>query len=159
MSGVWPESQSDASISGAEQIAPHEAVTTLMGDACADDSVAQKLHDAYRDRISQLREDGEEEGIELGEESHKDFWAFISADPRLARGNIFLRDNGNLCAVWRDGKGTRICLQFLGFGEVQHITLKTGGSPHEDASVMRRTTFDGLKKHTEEYNLHSLLYS
>jgi len=113
---------------------------------------------AYEDRIRDLREYATEDGIDLSQESHDDFWHFVRANPGLRKGGIALRSNGDLRAVWRDGQGTRFGLQFLGDGEVEYLVFKKLGAGSEISRVMGQSTLEGVKLKIISFGLDSLLF-
>ena len=76
----------------------------------------------------------------------------------MRRGNLVLMDNGNLRAVWRDGQGTHLGLQFLGSGMAQYVIFKQRKATGPISRVTGRDTFGGLKRQIDAFELHSLLY-
>ena len=66
-----------------------------------------------------LRGHAAEDGYSLNNASERDFWRFACLQPNARRGNLALSKNGNLRAIWRDGSGSQIGLQFLGTQIVQ----------------------------------------
>lgn len=75
-------------------------------------------------RIQALRIEAEIDQVPFSDASHADFRAFIRQVPSRARPAIFLRDNGNLRALWKNDDQEQIGLQFLGGGDVQYVILK-----------------------------------
>ena len=67
-------------------------------------------------------------------------------------------DNGNLRAVWKDNKGNRLGLQFLGGGMVQHVIFKQRNAARPISRVAGRDTFEGIKRQIDTFDLDSLLY-
>jgi len=130
-----------------------------MPEILTNHSNIKRLHDAYRERISRLREDGEEDGIEMREESRKDFWEFFGANPSYARGGVCLHDDGNLYVIWRDGQGTRLSLNFLGSGEVEYVIFKKHQAATKTSRVAARTDLDEIRSLIDMFELHSLLRS
>ena len=113
---------------------------------------------AYVDRIEALRALAEEDGYHLNSESEHDFRSFVQSEPRIRKGNLVLVDNGNLRAVWKDDRGTRLGLQFLGGGMVQHVTFKQRDTARPISRVAGRDTLEGMKRQTDAFELNSLLY-
>jgi hypothetical protein len=74
-------------------------------------------------RIQALRIEAEIERVPFSNASHADFRDFIGRVPSRVPA-IFLRDNGNLRALWKNGDQEQIGLQFLGGGDVQYVILK-----------------------------------
>jgi hypothetical protein len=75
-------------------------------------------------RVQALRIEAEIDQVPFSNASHADFRAFIRQVPSRVRPAIFLRDNGNLRALWKNDDQEQIGLQFLGGGDVQYVILK-----------------------------------
>lgn len=114
--------------------------------------------EAYRDRVNELHEIAEDDGIELNRESRDDFWKFIKSYRNIRQCAVILRDNGNLRAIWRDGKGTRMGLQFLGSDEIEYVILKEHETDAEGTEHIGRTTIQGVGPLVEKFKLNSLLH-
>ena len=66
-----------------------------------------------------------DEDIEhVNEESIRDFWSFMNSEKFARRAGLVLQDNGNLRAVWRDGCGHNVGLEFQGGGLVLYVIFK-----------------------------------
>ena len=113
---------------------------------------------AYRRRIEALRSYAAQDGYFLSSSSEFDFWRFVGSERRLRRGNLVLIDNGNLRAVWKDGQGTHLGLQFLGGGMVQYVIFKQRQAEAAISRVAGRDTFEGVKRQIDAFDLQSLLY-
>jgi len=157
MSGIGAEPQSGASASDGAQIAPHETVGALMGDVSADDSARRKLHDAYRDRIDELRGYGVEEGVELRVESLEDFWRYVHAEPKNREGDVYLGHDGNLSMAWRDGKVTYVEIEFLGSGKLLCGIYCKSGEPSEIKCVSETLTFAGFGRLIDDSGFRALV--
>ena len=75
-------------------------------------------------RIQALRIEAEIDQVSFSKTSYADFRNFIGQVPSRVRPAIFLRDNGNLRALWKNGDQEQIGLQFLGGGDIQYVILK-----------------------------------
>jgi hypothetical protein len=75
-------------------------------------------------RVQALRIDAEIDQVPFSNASHDDFRDFTRQVPSRVRPAIFLRDNGNLRALWKSGDQEQIGLQFLGGGDIQYVILK-----------------------------------
>jgi hypothetical protein len=75
-------------------------------------------------RIQALRVEAEIDQVPFSQASYAEFRDFIRQVPARARPAIFLRDNGNLRALWKNDNQEQIGLQFLGGGDVQYVILK-----------------------------------
>jgi hypothetical protein len=75
-------------------------------------------------RIQALRIEAEIDQVPFSNASYAEFRDFIRQVPVRTRPAIFLRDNGNLRALWKNENQEQIGLQFLGGGDVQYVILK-----------------------------------
>ena len=113
---------------------------------------------AYMVRIDALRAHAAQDGYHLNAGSEQDFWDFVLSEPRIRKGNLVLVDNGNLRAVWKNDEGTRLGLQFLGGGMVQHVIFKRREAAQLTSRVAGRDTFQGVRRQIDAFELDSLLY-
>lgn len=116
----------------------------------------------YRDRLAELREAAEDEGIEWSEASEHDFRVFVIHNPGWRKGAVVLVDNGNLRAVWDDDNDDdrHVALQFLGGGHVQYVIFKRRpGASGASSRVAGDDTFDGIKRQVGAFDLNSLVYA
>ena len=114
--------------------------------------------ESYRSRIKALCADAADEGYSVRSESERGFWKFVSGRPNLRRGSVVLMDNGNLRAVWKDGQGAHLGLQFLGEGMVQYVIFKRRSKAQHVSRVAGRDTLTGLLNQIDAFQLQSLLY-
>jgi hypothetical protein len=75
-------------------------------------------------RIQALRIEAKIDQVPFSNTSDIEFRNFIRLVPARARPAIFLRDNGNIRALWKNDDQEQIGLQFLGGGDVQFVILK-----------------------------------
>ena len=96
---------------------------------------------AVATRLAVLRGDAAADAEPYSETSERDLLAFLGAESRIRQPNIYLLDNGNLRAVWKNDAGDHVGLQFLGGDEVQFVIFKhrMGQQP---ARVAGRTGLD-----------------
>ena len=66
-------------------------------------------------------------------------------------------ENGNRRAIWKDGGGNRLALQFLGEGMVQCVLFKQRGWKLEISRVTGRDTLGGLKSQIDAFDLRPIL--
>lgn len=85
---------------------------------------AKAVHQAYQTRIEALKSYAALDSFSLNEASERDFWSFIKASPFIKKGQLFLTDNGNLRATWKDSEGNHIGLQFLGNHSIQYVIFR-----------------------------------
>ena len=118
------------------------------------DSEIQK---AYRERIEQLRMYGAEEDVAINPKSEEDLWTFINSHPDWRKGLTELINNGNLRAVWKDGAGNHLGLQFLGQQGAEYAIFKTRP---DTGDVLREggiDTFDGIDRRVNDLDLIPLV--
>ena len=75
-------------------------------------------------RIQSLMIEAELDGVPFSLASLADFLNFITEMQPRSRPALFLNDNGNLRALWRNDACGQIGIQFLGGGEIQCVILR-----------------------------------
>lgn len=85
-----------------------------------DEQMAAELSD----RIQLLRAEADNDHIAFSEASLTDFQAFMQETGPHVRPYLFLNDNGNLRALWKNSRREQIGLQFLGEGNIQFVIFK-----------------------------------
>ena len=114
--------------------------------------------DAYTSRLELLRDEAAYDGYVLNLASEIDFKQFVREAPKIRDGNLVLMDNGNLRAIWKDERGARLGLQFLGGRMVQYVIFKRRQKEQPVSRVAGRDSFEGLERQINAFELHSLLY-
>lgn len=112
---------------------------------------------AYKDRIGALHADVLDNDISINALSRRDFLDFINSLPFLKRGALFLLENGNLRAVWKNARGDQVGLQFLGGRRIQFVIFKTRERTGEIARVAGRDDFKGVHAQISAFELNGLL--
>ncbi|MDE0154403.1 MAG: hypothetical protein OXI88_18890 [Gammaproteobacteria bacterium] len=125
-------------------------------DSIAQDRLRAK-HDAYLARMKLLKDEAVHDGYTLNLASELDFRQFIQSEPEVRRGNLVLMDNGNLRAIWKDGQGTHLGLQFLGDRMIQYVIFKRRKQGQQISRVAGRDSVEGIKQQIDAFGLHSLL--
>ena len=118
---------------------------------------AEEARRFYASRIEILRNEAVTDKIPLNEASESDFWKFVRSASCIRKGSLFLRDNGNLRAVWSDDEGNRVGIQFFGDSAVQYVVFKR----RADGEVWRDAQCDSLNnigRMIEELDLEFLLH-
>jgi hypothetical protein len=72
-------------------------------------------------RLQFLKIEAEIDRIPFSEASFADFQAFMRETGIRSRPSLFLNDNGNLRALWKNDRREQIGLQFLGEGNIQFV--------------------------------------
>ena len=135
------------------------------GRTATDDIVSQNRDlnegqhnfESYGPRIEYLKNEAEPYGYSLSEKSETDFRKFVLSTPHFRRGSLVLIDNGNLRAVWNDGKESRLGLQFLGDDMVQYVIFRRLESSRQLSRVAGRKTIGEVPRLIDAFDLHSLL--
>lgn len=91
-------------------------------DAVIDKSRATALE--LSKRVQFLKVEAEIDRIPFSYASLADFQAFIRDIAPSLRPSLFLNDNGNLRALWKNNWHEQIGLQFLGGGSIQFVIFK-----------------------------------
>lgn len=128
-----------------------------MGEDARPERPALRHRAGWEKRIEDLRSWAAEDGEPFRSESERDFWAFVEATPGVRRGGLVLTPRGNLRAVWEDGAGPRVGMQFLGGGIVLYVIC--GPRPRtRDSYFVGRDDFEGIRRRIDGLDLHSLVY-
>lgn len=116
-----------------------------------------EVRKAYQERIHELAKYGAEDGTAINPESQGDFGAFIEQRPRWRKGLTELLNNGNLRAVWKDGAGNHLGLQFLGGQKLEYVIFRRRPNPGEKLKEAGRDTFAGIYQRVEQPDLLRLV--
>jgi hypothetical protein len=81
------------------------------------------------ERLRELRIDAVLGGERFSESSEQDLRDLLGSLALTRRPSIFLLDNGNLRALWRNDAKEQVGLQFLGAGAVQFVMFKLRKDP------------------------------
>jgi len=122
----------------------------------SDPFLVQVGSEAYEARIAELKQCGEEDGAPMSEQSLLDFRRYVDAS-RFRRADLYLRDNGNLLAVWRRGKHNRLDIEFFGSDQVRFLIFKQRQEASDPEMHVESGGFGDLERNIREFELHSLL--
>ena len=129
----------------------------LFADVRPERSAIDSALDAYSSRIAYLRDEATHDGYDLNKSSEGDFRHFVRSRPYMRKGDLVLMDNGNLRAIWKDEKGGRIGLQFLGNNMGQYVIFRQRQTNRKISRVAGRDSLDGIVRQINAFQLHSLL--
>ncbi len=110
-------------------------------------------------RIEFLRNEAREDGITLNAESEADFQRFARSVSGMRRCNLVLLDNGDLRAIWKDGRGSHIGLHFLGGGIAQYVVFKRRPDEQRTSRSAGRVSLDDVRQRIEALDVGALLYA
>jgi hypothetical protein len=65
-------------------------------------------------RLAELQDEAKEENLSISEKSKADLIKFTQDNTNIKRPHIFLVENGNFRAVWKNDKDEQVGIQFLG---------------------------------------------
>jgi hypothetical protein len=97
-------------------------------------------------RIAFLKNEASDEGGLYNKASESDFRRFVESHASWSKPNLYLVDNGNLRAVWKNALGLHLGLQFLGEGQVQFVIFATRADATELVRSAGRDSFTGIEK-------------
>ena len=103
---------------------------------------ALEWNEEHRIRIKYLRNEAEQDGISLNPASERYFWRFVNSVCQNRRACLFLLDNGNLRAVWKDENDAQVGLQFRDDGMVQYVIFARSKSEDEITPAYGRVSID-----------------
>lgn len=119
----------------------------------------ENLLGLIQQRISVLERLGEEDGVSPSEESKNFLKEFFSKRLITKKPFIFLLENGNFRAVWKDEEKQQIGLQFLPDGNIQFVIFAKRPQAPELAQSYGVDTPEGITRILEANRSQTLLYS
>lgn len=109
-------------------------------------------------RIKVLNEQSALEDYSINRLSHKSLMTFFREHPRLKYDRLFLLENGNLRATWRDDIGNHIALEFFNNQTIGFVIFKHQGLNLPTSRLSGFDTMDGIKKLIAVYEFEDLLF-
>jgi hypothetical protein len=135
-----------------------DALTEYVAKLSEQHLVHRRIKIQIEDRVRELRIDALRAGETFSEASLADFRSFLEPLLLVQRPSIFLLDNGNLRALWRNALKEQVGLQFVGRGVVQFVIFVQRRNP----SIMSRDagcdTFLGLRARIKAIGCDALLF-
>lgn len=74
----------------------------------------------------------------------------------MRKGDLVLIDNGNLRAIWKDERGGRFSLQFLGGNVAQYVIFRRQRADRVISRVAGRDSLEGIARQIDPFQLHSV---
>ena len=111
------------------------------------------------ERISFLRVEAERENIPFSEVSRDALWSFLREFLPTARPRVYLNDNGNLRALWKNSHGEQVGLEFLGAGTIQFVIFRQRAGLTQMARVAGVESEDRIFAHIRASNAQGLLFA
>ena len=109
-------------------------------------------------RIAFLRAEARDDDEPYNAASENDFRQFIESRGSLNKPNLYLLDNGNLRAVWKNPFGLHLGLQFLGGGQVQFVIFAKRPDATELVRSAGRDSLAGIERQIASFELGQLVY-
>jgi len=119
----------------------------------------ERFQSAVKQRISTLKRIGAEQNISLSEKSGELLIEFLNKRTIDNKPSIFLLENGNFRALWKNEKGEQIGLQFLSDGNIQFVFFSRRPDSVDLARSYGIDTPEGIKRIIDANRLRTLLYS
>lgn len=109
-------------------------------------------------RAQFLRIEAEIDRVPFSYASLADFQAFLREIGPRVRPSLFLNDNGNLRAIWKNDRREQIGLQFLGEGNIQFVIFKQRKRTLPMARVAGIDSKDNILGHIKASGAEELLF-
>jgi len=114
-----PPAQED--LGSVEELASNNPLDQLCREQAKKQAAQARVRSEIVTRIRELCLDAVVDGDAFSEESLTDLLSFLRAVKPTVRPSLFLLDNGNLRALWRNDNGEQVGLQFMGHDLVQYV--------------------------------------
>jgi hypothetical protein len=110
------------------------------------------------DRLRELHIDALRNADAFSESSLADLRYFLDSLPLVERPSIFLLDDGNLRAVWRNAAKEQVGLQFLGAGVVQYVMFALRQQPPMMSRAAGMDALANIRRRIESNDYRRLLF-
>lgn len=142
----------------ASSVSIDELPLQIAGERAA--SVVDKVQLATEisKRLQFLKIEAEIDRVPFSDASLADFQTFMQAASPRARPFLFLNDNGNLRALWKNDQREQIGLQFLGGGNIQFVIFKQRKGTLAMARVSGIDAFDKIFGHIKATGAEGLFF-
>ena len=131
---------------------PYPTVQGTFSNASTESIIKNPRH-ASRVVFRSWSEEAEAEGYAFNPDSEVAFRWFLNRYELLKAGRLFLMDNGNLRATWKDERDTHVGLQFLPGDSVQYVIFTRRPSSRTISRVHGYDTLDGIPRLLAAYDL------
>ncbi len=120
-------------------------------------STTIEAHNAFDDRVIELFDIAEDEGISIDFQSLNDFRKFIDSFHFIKPGALFLLDDGQVNLVWTDhGASGRVSIVFLGYELGSFAIIRYWGD-EQKSSIVATDKLRNMMQHVEAHRLQHLL--
>ncbi len=110
-------------------------------------------------RLQFLRIEAEHDRISFSEASLADFQIFMRQLRPGSRPYLFLNDNGNLRAVWKNEHREQVALQFLGSGAIQFVIFKQRKGSATVSRIAGIDAMNAILQHVKASGAEGLLFA
>ncbi len=132
------------------------AVSTIQGlRALTERSSTTRAR--FERRLHLLADEAEAAGDAINPDSEAAFRWFLNRYEFLKAGRLFLMDNGNLRATWKDERDTHVGLQFLPADSVQYVIFTRRPSSRTISRGHGYDTLDAIPRILAAYDLGDIL--
>lgn len=111
----------------------------------------------FERRLRELAREAEAEGYPFSRDSETVFRRFLDEYPALEPGRLFLMNDGNLRATWKEERGSHVGLQFLPDERVQYVIFTRRPSSRTVSRVHGDDTLSGIPRILAAYDLRHVL--
>ncbi len=138
-----------------DRVSPLDA---LASEFYAKQETTCQATEAYRERIDTFMSDAVSGDVPMNKSSERQFWTFLGSQGFFKKGALFLLNNGNLRAAWKNETGDQIGLQFPGNEIIQYVMFKHRHPGTENISrVAGRDTLSGICRQIAALDLSHLI--
>ena len=109
-------------------------------------------------RLQFLRVEAEIENMPFSESSQAALWSFLQEVEPTARPRLYLNENGNLRALWKNSDGEQIGLEFLGNHAIQYVIFRRRERIGTMARLVGIESDDRIFAHIRASNAQGLLF-
>ena len=125
----------------------------------AEELVEDDTEREYAKQIADLREEAEEESIEINERSVSSFWSFVETVSVAKVGDVFFTGSGDLSAEWRTGPDNHFELRFLGGNRVNYVYFKKHSGEADVSSGYGTEPVSRVSQLVDSFGFGPLIYS
>jgi hypothetical protein len=108
-------------------------------------------------RLSELKAIAIEEGVAPSETSERDLRRFMESHAITRGPYLFLLENGNFRALWKNDRDEQVGLQFLGSSEVQYVIFARRANLETIVRSSGRDNVKGIERLIDAHDLRALI--
>jgi hypothetical protein len=108
-------------------------------------------------RLGELKAIATDEGVTPSSASERDLRRFVKSRVMKRRPYLFLLENGNFRAQWKNDQNEQVGLQFLGGSEVQYVIFARRSDPATMVSSSGRDNVKGIERIIDAHDSRALI--